>query len=562
MDLQQRRRIFEEEIKNDPLYTPGTKYQKLFGVSNSAKIIEGGIQLGVVNLDTVRPDAEGFVFACFLAFPPEDEVYFAVFVRNDKNKLLQRLDEMREKGQLDVDGPNTNPPIPTAPPLEDDNGPVAETAEQQLKCAARNNNTSVYLAADGKLYMRNKGFWESLRIDLSGVGPSIDVDKVSVALYPDEPSVRRSMLAREFIGYLGKFLGRNKIHEIAPWPGLSHVRPEMRRLPHTLSIGDIEHQVHALGGFYTDSLVRRYHAALNYNPDKHFVVLSGLSGTGKTNLALQYAYAVHGIENTSERDPFLFVCPVRPEWTDPTGLTGYYDVLSDRYVVPPFLESVLVANAHPETPVFVCLDEMNLARVEYYFSDILSSIETRQPLQLHSNSVPLEGSSGGEIRGEVLLPPNLYITGTINIDETTNPLSDKVLDRAMLIDMSVVGLAGYLVDLAARETKLESSISQCRELFLNLEQTLASESQGFGYRTVREALLYHQFATEQLQADSLDILDELLVQKFLVKLRGSEDQRHMLESLSSQLANYPRASIIISEASRDLDAMGAFQASR
>jgi len=175
--------------------------------------------------------------------------------------------------------------------------------------------------------------------------------------------------------------------------------------------------------------VRRFHAPLNFLTHKHFVILSGLSGTGKTQLALRYAHAVHGLTDPKITDPFLFICAVRPEWTDPTGLTGYYDVLSNRYVVPPFLEAVLLATAHPHSPVFVVLDEMNLARVEYYFSDVLSAIETREALQLHSNSVPLEGSTGTSIRAALPLPTNLYIIGTINVDETTNPVSDKVLDR-------------------------------------------------------------------------------------------------------------------------------------
>ena len=139
---------------------------------------------------------------------------------------------------------------------------------------------------------------------------------------------------------------------------------------------------------------------------------------------------------------------MRPEWTDPTGLTGYYDVLSNRYVVPPFLEAVMLATAHDESPVFVVLDEMNLSRVEYYLSDVLSCIETGEPLQLHSNSVPLEGSTGISISAEIPLPPNLYLIGTINVDETTSPVSDKVLDRAVVIDLSNVEIGPYLTQLA------------------------------------------------------------------------------------------------------------------
>src|SRR6185437_9270998 len=156
------------------------------------------------------------------------------------------------------------------------------------------------------------------------------------------------------------------------------------------------------------------------------VILSGLSGTGKTQLALKYARAVHGLSSNDVKDPLLFVVPVRPEWTDPTGLTGYYDVLSNRYSVPSFLEAVLVATAHRESPVFVVLDEMNLARVEHYFSDVLSCIETGEVLPLHAHGVPLEGSNGTAVPSALPMPPNLYIAGTINIDETTNPVSDKV----------------------------------------------------------------------------------------------------------------------------------------
>ena len=100
--------------------------------------------------------------------------------------------------------------------------------------------------------------------------------------------------------------------------------------------------------------------------------------------------------------------------------------------MPQFLEAVLLATTHRDSPVFVVLDELNLARVEYYFSDVLSAIETGEPLQLHSNGVPLEGSNGTSIPAQLPAPVNLYITGTINIDETTNAVSDKVLDLSLI----------------------------------------------------------------------------------------------------------------------------------
>ena len=77
----------------------------------------------------------------------------------------------------------------------------------------------------------------------------------------------------------------------------------------------------------SNSVTTLHDAALNFLRHKHFVILSGLSGTGKTQLALKYARAARGLNSNSEPDPLIFECPVRPEWTDPTGLTGYFDVL-------------------------------------------------------------------------------------------------------------------------------------------------------------------------------------------------------------------------------------------
>ena len=219
-------------------------------------------------------------------------------------------------------------------------------------------------------------------------------------------------------------------------------------------------------------------------------------------------------------DPLLFVCPVRPEWTDPTGLTGYFDVLSNRYVVPRFLEAVLVAIAHSDAPVFVVLDEMNLARVEHYFSDVLSCVETGEDLQLHSSGVPIEGTTGTSIPAAVPLPGNLYITGTINVDETTNSVSDKVLDRAVVIDMSKVDLGGFLKDLEAREPALKDGRAAAEQLLVGVHALLLPHGLGFGYRVAEEVVRYHAFAASSLGTAPTDVTDQLLVQKYSLSCAG------------------------------------------
>ena len=298
------------------------------------------------------------------------------------------------------------------------------------------------------------------------------------------------------------------------------MQKKMRRIPSLITVAEIEKAVGYLGGFYPGGEVRRFHAALNFLDRKHFVIISGLSGTGKTQLAIKYAKAVHGLTDPEMYDPFLFVCPVRPEWTDPTGLTGYYDVLSNRYVVPPFLEAVILATAHPKSPVFVLLDEMNLARVEYYFSDVLSCIETGEALQLHSSSVPLEGSTGTSIAAGIPMPPNLYIIGTINVDETTNPVSDKVLDRAIIIEMSTVQIQDFLADLVGRVPALDDACKACKERLIAVHGLMEEHGIGFGYRVIEEVVRYHAFALEHLGAGVDEITDDLMTQKVLVKLRG------------------------------------------
>lgn len=560
MQLVERQRAFTHAVQVAFGASEHSKVNNCFGVSNSAKVIEGGIQLGVPNLDSIKPAMDTWVLNCLIRFPPEDEVYFALKVQGDLANLRARLDNMKRLGAG----------APTAAAGGDDEGDgddggavaVAGAPPVAIAYSARNNVTATYLAAaDGKLYFRNKKFWESLNFDMVNVGPGVTVDEIAVAVYPPDASARRSMLAREFVGYLGKFVGRHKVRELEVWPDAKSVSPTMRRMPDTVPVADIRRAIEDMGGHYVDRLVERFHEAANHLPDKHFVILSGLSGTGKTQLALKYAKAVHGLGKDDD-DPLLFVCPVRPEWTDPTGLTGYHDVLTNQYKVPQFLEAVLVATAHRDSPVFVVLDEMNLARVEYYFSDVLSAMESRQPIQLHSNAVPLEGSIGGEVRAAVQLPPNLYVVGTINVDETTNTVSDKVLDRAVVIDMSAVDLPGFLAKLDERDPALAPSIAAAAGLLSDLNALLLPNGQGFGYRVAEELVRYHAFASVRLGRDSAEVLDDLLVQKVLVKLRGGYPQRDMLDGLESRVAGFARASEVVARMKKELDDLGSFRYGR
>ncbi|MFN3352844.1 MAG: McrB family protein, partial [Brevundimonas sp.] len=502
-----------------------------FGFSNSARVIEGGLFAATVNMETASqlaaagtPAHSGYVFLCVLTFPPHDEVYFAITVRDGGAALNHGLARLYELRKAELEGGA--------------NGRI-------------NNNVKFFLTDDGRIAFAND-FTDSLDSSTLDAELSAPVDFVEFAIWPPAVSARRSLLAREFVGYLGRLVGRDRVHERAVWTAETAVGPLMRRMPDSLEPTELRKAIADMGGHYPAALVDRFHAGLNHLKHKHFVILSGLSGTGKTQLALQYARAVHGIASMDSADPLLFICPVRPEWTDPSGLTGYEDRLTDRYVTPPFLEAVLVATAHPTSPVFVVLDEMNLARVEYYFSDVLSAIESRHPLQLHSSGVPMEGSTGAEIPADLRIPDNLFLIGTINVDETTSTLSDKVLDRAVVIDMSEIDLPGFLAKLGADDTALAASIAVCAPLLQDLSERLQPHGLGFGYRLAEEFVRYHAFAVDRLGRKSEEVLDDLLLQKALARLRGTDAQRELLDGLAKRLEPMPRSGALIARLRRDL----------
>lgn len=185
----------------------------------------------------------------------------------------------------------------------------------------------------------------------------------------------------------------------------------------------IESSIAAQGFVFPSLAVRNYYVALKTKP---FVILTGLSGTGKTRLTRLFADALTG----GTPDQYLLL-PVRPDWTDSTALLGYHNLLADRYVSTPFLHLLTVAGQpenREERAFFTCLDEMNLARVEHYFAEVLSAMETPEGrLPLHEGRY-------------ATLPPNVFLTGSVNMDEATHPFSRKVLDRANTIEFTEVCL--------------------------------------------------------------------------------------------------------------------------
>jgi 5-methylcytosine-specific restriction protein B len=137
-----------------------------------------------------------------------------------------------------------------------------------------------------------------------------------------------------------------------------------------------------------------------------------------------------------------------------------------------------------------------------------------------------------------------------------------VLDRAVVIDMSTVDLAGFLANLEARDPALGAARAACENILLEVNTFMTQYGLGFGYRVAEEVVRYHAFAATHLQMGSAATTDDLMVQKILVKLRGAERQRPLLTALANALAGLPRSQAFIGHLIEELNEFGSFQASR
>lgn len=334
----------------------------------------------------------------------------------------------------------------------------------------------------------------------------------------------------------------------------------------------IEQEIHARGFTFPALVIRNYYIALKAKP---FAILTGLSGTGKTRLTRLLSDAITGGTNNQ-----YLLLAVRPDWHDSTPLLGYQNILSDRYISTPFLEILHRAaqNENRERAFFICLDEMNLARVEHYFAEVLSAMETEeQQILLY------EGRS-------TVLSPNLFLTGSVNMDEATHPFSRKVLDRANTIEFTEVTLkpadalpvetlpeipfperqrlflANCVTTVQTAQTRLaavdDSFPEQILATLTTLNELLTPRSMHFGYRVRDEVMRYAAAAfsiegqgllSEEPNVNLQTALDLQIVQKVLPRLTGTaealERLLHDLESWAN-VQNLPRSAAKLSHMRR------------
>ncbi len=335
---------------------------------------------------------------------------------------------------------------------------------------------------------------------------------------------------------------------------------------------DFHEQTKHAGLIFSERMVARFVASLCAKP---FVICSGLSGSGKTKLAQSFAQWICG------SGAQYSIIPVGADWTNREPLLGYPNGLDpEEYVLPDsgalqlMLEALRPENAGK--PYFMILDEMNLSHVERYFADFLSIMESKERIRLYSGKV--RKANKMEIPQEIGWPENLFIVGTVNIDETTYMFSPKVLDRANVIEFrisrkdldaymdsavstgstgSTANSLGAFADakqkglgshLSAEFLKLSGTVlrpkESVKEILGKFFEELQKAGAEFGYRSAAEInrliglleeLTEKDTSWDGIAADGNHFMDIAIMQKLLPKLHGS---RHKLSKVLPVLGGF------------------------
>ena len=301
--------------------------------------------------------------------------------------------------------------------------------------------------------------------------------------------------------------------------------------------------INSKGFVYDEKLLKNFYLSLKSKP---FVLLAGTSGTGKTRLVRLFAEAIGAYGSGRYKQ-----IAVKPDWSDSMDLFGHVN-LDNKFVPGAIVEFIKKAADDPDKlPYILCLDEMNLARVEYYFSDFLSIIETRDLVEdeiVTDNLVPKICYSGDEdaekLYSNLMIPENLYIIGTVNMDETTFPFSKKVLDRANTIEFSYVDFnlpesispnEAEVIEvkndfLRSKYLKLRmdcidkwDAVKKLNEDITKINSVLEKSDSHFGYRMRDEIIFYMLYNDEFGLLDEKEAFDNQIMQKILPRIQGSSE---------------------------------------
>ena len=342
--------------------------------------------------------------------------------------------------------------------------------------------------------------------------------------------------------------------------------------------------------YITNGLYRSYLTALRTKP---FMLLAGISGTGKSRIVREFAFkscppALQDAEGTTPGNYCMI--EVKPNWHDSTEILGYYSNISKKYHFTKFVKFLVKAMMFPDVPFFVCLDEMNLAPVEQYFAEFLSVLETRKKdketeiiqsgvLVAPEYFAPIlnAGSGNGYIAKYLCpeinvniphdiytnkslttigltLPDNVFIIGTVNMDDTTHQFSRKVIDRAMTIEMNggkLEDMFGHSADLQYLPENQIMELSDFKPEYVNADEVMEKHSEyaetlqkklvekldainnclkntpfQVSYRVLNELCIYAGVLLDdgkEIDTAIADAIDQITLMKILPRIEGDED---------------------------------------
>jgi len=342
----------------------------------------------------------------------------------------------------------------------------------------------------------------------------------------------------EFIDYYLK--NRDKIH-IETDTDIANVSQPLdveknEILQSNFNFYEFQNAVEDSGLIFSKGLIQRFVASLQTKP---FVILTGLAGSGKTKLAEAFSSWI------CEKEDQICMISVGADWTNREPLLGFPNALaSNKYIKPESgaLDLIISAQNNPGYPYFLILDEMNMSHVERYFADFLSAMESvNSSISLHPGDKEWD-----DVPSKIELPKNLFIIGTVNVDETTYMFSPKVLDRANVIEFRVTELqmSDYLANIPRKlnmknlghkgaamakdfvsKTLIESEENLNGELmpFFGNLQGVGAE---FGYRSAYEISKFVSIYNSMTGGviDEAHAIDAAIAQKLLPKLHGSRNK--------------------------------------
>lgn len=357
-------------------------------------------------------------------------------------------------------------------------------------------------------------------------------------------------------------------------------------------LDDLKQKAKDMNLFYSENDLINFHVAMKISK---FVILAGMSGSGKSKLVKLYAESL-GIDSGQVK----FI-PVSPSWADDTDLIGYIDAMHNIYAPADsgLVDIMVEANLNQNNIYIICLDEMNLARVEHYFSKFLSVLEMDKDdriLSLYNNELECKLYNSNKYPSEIKIGENILFVGTVNIDESTYHFSDKVLDRANVINISKVSfkevynsnkLKGKTKRKDNKEIKFDAYtkfIEKGNSLYLEEKEVelldelhlcinKVNKNLGVGFRVINQISEYLINIPSECLITREEGFDIQIVQRILTKIRGPKEQMEVIIGKISEnkyeegelikilnkysnISNFHKAKDIIELKARELDYYG------